>query len=310
MFVPVFLWMAAVVSACWWRLRASDDRLRACGGCTPYWPFLISTIHVIISELGGDMPFWLQFALVISSIHIEMRLSPPPNHNVITALPSQRRKMELVWQEWSTIRRCFLSKFIRLSNKSQAQQSAKIQLRVNVGGRVSLNDILLSFFSYNWMFWPFQGGWPGSHRLHCCLINHSKCVGPWNHPVNVPFVWNMFCPGCSVAGELCERWVPSAPSQSKKTSFTFRAWSYALSDSWWSQRDCAPWSQDLFFFFFFCADLCVQCVADQPFLKYCPETLDIIWNYRSGKIFLFAFSAFSSFTVPAFPLDRGHKFYF
>lgn len=50
--------------------------------------------RAIISQLGGDMPFWLQFALVISSIHIETRLSPPPHHNVISSLPSQRRNMD------------------------------------------------------------------------------------------------------------------------------------------------------------------------------------------------------------------------
>lgn len=50
--------------------------------------------RAIISQLGRDMPFWLQFALVISSIHIEMRLSPPPRHNVISSLPSQRRNMD------------------------------------------------------------------------------------------------------------------------------------------------------------------------------------------------------------------------
>lgn len=50
--------------------------------------------RAIISQLGGDIPFWLQFALVISSIHIEMRLSPPPHHNVISSLPSQRRNMD------------------------------------------------------------------------------------------------------------------------------------------------------------------------------------------------------------------------
>lgn len=50
--------------------------------------------RAIISQLGRDMPFWLQFALVISSIHIEMRLSPPPHHNVISSPPSQRRNMD------------------------------------------------------------------------------------------------------------------------------------------------------------------------------------------------------------------------
>lgn len=50
--------------------------------------------RAIISQLGRDMPFWLQFALVISSIHIEMRLSPPPRHNVISSLPSQKSNMD------------------------------------------------------------------------------------------------------------------------------------------------------------------------------------------------------------------------
>lgn len=51
--------------------------------------------RAIISQLGRDMPFWLQFALVISSIHIEMRLSPPPRHNVISSPPSQRSNVDV-----------------------------------------------------------------------------------------------------------------------------------------------------------------------------------------------------------------------
>lgn len=60
--------------------------------------------RAIISQLGRDMPFWLQFALVISSIHIEMRLSPPPRHNVISSLPSQRRDKHALcgWNYGST----------------------------------------------------------------------------------------------------------------------------------------------------------------------------------------------------------------
>lgn len=96
-------------------LCASGVPVRAFSGCTPL-TFPHRHNHAIISQLGGDMPFWLQFALVISSIHIEMRLSPPPDHNVITSLPSQRRNMEPAWQKlWSKMQHFFR----RCSQKSQ-----------------------------------------------------------------------------------------------------------------------------------------------------------------------------------------------
>lgn len=47
--------------------------------------------HAIISQFGEDVPFWLQFALVISSIHIEMRLSAATHHSVISTPPNLMR---------------------------------------------------------------------------------------------------------------------------------------------------------------------------------------------------------------------------
>lgn len=154
--------MAAVISAAGdacvrlmipWQLAVAARR----------WPFPYQHNHVIISPLGADMPSWLQFALVISSIHIEMRLSPPPHHNVITSPPSQRRETEPLWQESWTRTQRFLGIFIQNSNNNQQQR-----LESPNRGRVSLSDIRLSFFLYKLMFWPFflgGGGWLGSHRL-------------------------------------------------------------------------------------------------------------------------------------------------
>lgn len=112
------------------------------------------------------------------------------------------------------------------------------------------------FLSINIDVLPFFGGWLGSHKLCACLINHSNCVGPWNHPVNIPFVWNMFCPPAaeqvsSVSDESCLLY-----SQNKETGFTSVALSDAQSDSWRSQRDFSSWSPDLLFFFFLHIYLC------------------------------------------------------